>query len=372
MFAGGSGRPAGGTRHAFDGRGDIVRPLRQHRPLAQQIVGSGGTRVERASRERRRRSAPCSLARRAVISEPERRLAFDHDHAQRESRNDPVARREMTRRRHRAEGSIGDDRALIGQAAVELPVLARVGHVDASGEHRDGSGRERSFMGRGVDPPRHAGDDDESRRAEIGGEVARELAPRGRAVAHPHHADRRSRQPGAVPQHGERRRRIGDRGKRLRIVRVSEEDHPSAEGFPAPRARPRPLARGRGLSGRPPAAARRHPGQSGERFPPRSRNAPSVAGRCGDRRPRFARASAAPAVRPVPSFPAAADTGLLAGQQPADVSRVAQPDQHPPPGWRTPSSADRANCQSQDPGQARTPRARTARSSGRSRRPPAR
>ena len=139
---------------------------------------------------------PCSLARAGGDQRARAQIGFHHHHTQREPGDDPVARREVARGRRGAEALIGDRRAFGGQAAVQRLVLARIGHVDPAGKHGDGARGERSFMRRAVDPARHAGHDDNPRRAEIAGETARQFSPDRRAVPRPHNADRRPRKAG--------------------------------------------------------------------------------------------------------------------------------------------------------------------------------
>ena len=171
----------------------------------------------------------------------------------------------MARGRRGAEALIGDHRAFGGQAAVKRLVLARIGHVDPAGKHGDGTRRERSFMGRAVDAARHAGHDDNPRRAEVAGETAGEFSPDRRAVPHPHHADRRRRKAGGIAEHGERGRRVGDRREGLRIVRIADQDHSPAKRFERGELGVGFLLRA-GPERTPPPAARRHRGQGVERL----------------------------------------------------------------------------------------------------------
>jgi hypothetical protein len=85
-------------------------------------------------------------------------------------------------------------------------------------------------MGGGVDAARQAGDHHQARR-QFRAERFREPHAVGRSIARPHHAHRAGREGFRVPQHRDRRRRIGQLREKGGIVRTVEEQESAAEAL---------------------------------------------------------------------------------------------------------------------------------------------
>ena len=94
-------------------------------------------------------SRPASWARRAVIRLPERSAASTTTTPSDEAGDDAVAAREVARLGRGAERRLGDHGACLGDAALQIGVLRRVGIVEAAGHRRDGApGLQRAGMRR--------------------------------------------------------------------------------------------------------------------------------------------------------------------------------------------------------------------------------
>ena len=174
-------------------------------------------------------SRPCSPAKRAVISEPERSAAS--------TTTTPSEMPEIRRLRRGKSLPRGEkpgarslmQQALLADGALQLFILGRVDDVDAAGEHGDGAVLERGKMRRRVDAAREARGDDEAFQAELGGELAGEFLPDGRAVARADNGDDGDfgeLEPALGVEQG--RRRI-DLGKRRRIAGLADGDEDGPE-----------------------------------------------------------------------------------------------------------------------------------------------
>ena len=153
-------------------------------PSARGSIGEPGTANT---------SRPCSSAKRAVISEPERCAAS--------TMTTPSDRPEMIRLRRgksRARGSqpsgISEIAAPSARIASSRPMCSRrIDAVVAAGQHRDGAGREARAMRGGVDAAREARGDDEAGFAEVARQPLGEFQPRRGGVARADHRDHRAR-----------------------------------------------------------------------------------------------------------------------------------------------------------------------------------
>ena len=170
-----SGSRASPSREGWSGRlsSTSCGRLGQVGALADQVVGAARARVERRAGHGEQLAA-------GLLRQPggdqaagaQRRL--HHHDAEGEAGDDAVAAREVARLGRGAEGRLGDHGARFGDAALQIGVLGRVGHVEAAGDRRDGAaGLQRASMGRGVDAAREAGDHHQRAR-QFGGQVLRQ------------------------------------------------------------------------------------------------------------------------------------------------------------------------------------------------------
>jgi hypothetical protein len=171
-------------------------------PLALGSSGEPGT----ASTSR-----PCSAARRAVISEPERNSASTTTTALRQAGDDPVAAREVAGHGGAAGFVLGDHAAGLDDLVVEAGVLRRIDVVHPAAQHRHGAGGQGA-----LDAPPHRcrapGRRPPSRPAlaELGGEAAGEplTGGRGHARADDRHGGPVRVGPPAARTIDQRRRRV--------------------------------------------------------------------------------------------------------------------------------------------------------------------
>ena len=162
---------------------------------------------------------------------------LDDDGRAAEAGDDPVAGREPPRRGLDARRVLGDDQPGRDDPAREVGVRGRVVAVDAAAEHGDGraAGFECAAVRFGVDPARHAGDDDETRARELAAERARDRRAVAGAGAG---ADDRDRRTGeqcelALAAEEEPRRRIVDRAQQRReLRRRARQEAEAARGEP--------------------------------------------------------------------------------------------------------------------------------------------
>ena len=158
---------------------------------------------------------------------PQRRL--HHHDAEGEAGDDAVPAREVAGLGCGAERGLGDHGARFGDAALQIGVLGRVGHVEAAGDRRDGAaGLHGAAVGRGVDAAREAGDHHQRAR-QFGGQVLRHALAVGRGVAAADQGDRAVRQQRRVAQDGDGGGCIVQQGQQRRIVRLAREDHARAK-----------------------------------------------------------------------------------------------------------------------------------------------
>ncbi len=193
----------GVLRHCKTSSADSVKiaPWRSRLLVPRDRGSSGEPGIANTSR-------PCSPAIRAVISEPERRVAS----ITRTPRAMPemilVAAREMTRLRHRAGFGLGDQHTTFLDGFVEPGVLFGIDHVDSAAQDGRGAGFQRARVGRGVDSARHARHHHHAAATEFRRQVARQTASGGRGVARADHRHRPSwsedgcdRAPGSAVAH---------------------------------------------------------------------------------------------------------------------------------------------------------------------------
>ena len=167
------GRSSARTRSTSSAPSQSAAPwrIRSLVPLARGSSGEPGT----ASTSR-----PCSAARRAVISEPERSSASTTTTA---SDRPEMIRLRRGKSRACAPGArraLGDHAAALDDARVEVGVLGRIDVVDPAAQHRHRAGGKRALVRRGVDAARQAGDDHIAGLAELAGQAAGEPLAGGR------------------------------------------------------------------------------------------------------------------------------------------------------------------------------------------------
>ena len=151
---------------------------------------------------------------------------FDHQTAERQARNDPVAPREVLLERRRAEGELADDDAIIGDALRQFAVPRRVNPVAAGtddGNRRAAAGKTAAMRG-GIDAERQATDDGEARlrqrsRKRFGVGVALR-----RRVAAADDGDARPVEQLRAPLDVKKRRRIGGVEQAPRVFGVGQRE----------------------------------------------------------------------------------------------------------------------------------------------------
>jgi hypothetical protein len=156
---------------------------------------------------------------------------LDHDHAERDPGDQPVAAGKVLCARREAGRPLADEQSPFADGALQLLVLGRINYVDTAGEHGDGAVLERGNMRRGVDAAGEPGGDDEALKREIGRNLAGEFLSDGGAVARTDDGDDRNvgeLQPAFDVEEG--RRRI-DLGERRRIARLADGDQACPQAF---------------------------------------------------------------------------------------------------------------------------------------------
>ncbi|GEP08546.1 hypothetical protein MGN01_03910 [Methylobacterium gnaphalii] len=140
----------------------MLRLRDQGRALTDQVVGALGARIER--RAQRRENRPPLLqgvARRNQRARAPRGL--DHQRAEAEPRDNPVAPQEIAPARLPAHRHLGDKRSSRRQDALDKrDVVRRVDPIVAAGQHGHGPGGERGFVRTGIDAAGQSRDDDET------------------------------------------------------------------------------------------------------------------------------------------------------------------------------------------------------------------
>ena len=107
-------------------------------------------------------SRPCSPARRAVISEPERSAASTTTTPSEMPEISRLRRGKSLSARREAGRPLADEQSPLADGALQLLVLGRINDVDAAGEHGDGAVFERGEMRRRVDAAGKPRGDDEA------------------------------------------------------------------------------------------------------------------------------------------------------------------------------------------------------------------
>ena len=139
-------------------------------------------------------SRPCSLAIRAVISEPERCAAS--------TTTTPSAAPEISRLRRGKSRARGSWPSGISEIAApwfehggqQILMLGRIDPVVAAGQHRDRAAREAGAMRRLIDAARQPGDDDKAGFAKIARQLACKFQPGAGSVAGADDRDHRPHQ----------------------------------------------------------------------------------------------------------------------------------------------------------------------------------
>src|SRR5262249_51933187 len=197
-------------------------------------------------------SRPCSSAKRAVISEPERLAASTTTMPAHNPEMSRLRRGKKRARGARAHGvsenktppaRVGAARATRARGERRAWAAARAGTRRRGGGRGDGAAGEARAMAGGVDAARQAGDDGKPRSAKIARQPLGETQARGRGIAHADDGDRRQTQRGGFAAHGKQRRGVVDHLQPARVFRPSQ-----GGGSDAARPRRRGLA-ARGLAG---------------------------------------------------------------------------------------------------------------------------
>jgi hypothetical protein len=142
------------------------------------------------------------------------------------------------RQRRGAGRELGHERALLGDASGQTPVLRRIHHVDAGAEHRDGaaSGLQGAAVRGAVDPagqPAHHGD---AARGEIARQSLRQVEPERCGAARAHDGDPERvlvRQASAHPQTVRRGGYLAKMGGIFSVPAVDLPDRRRARRWPA-------------------------------------------------------------------------------------------------------------------------------------------
>ena len=135
---------------------------------------------------------------------------FDDDSGAGKARDDPVPAREVARLRGDGHRDFRQAEALLADFLAENRVFRRVDHIDAARHDRDGAGFQRGEMGRRVDPPCEAGDDDVSGFAQLMRQLLRHPGSKRGGVARADDRDHRLLQERGIADAPENRGRIGD------------------------------------------------------------------------------------------------------------------------------------------------------------------
>ena len=132
---------------------------RHDRAVLQQRVAAGSPRVERRAGHGEDETAEIGgPTRRDERAGPPRRL--DHDEAEGDAGDQPVAAGKVARPRLPAERHLADRQPLAARdAIVERRVLRRVGPVEAAGHGRDRAGGKRRLVRGGIDAAGETGND---------------------------------------------------------------------------------------------------------------------------------------------------------------------------------------------------------------------
>ncbi len=172
----------GGKRRG-ERRGGILGVADQHRPLAQERVGAGRAGVERVAGNGHDHAG--LVERGAGGDEAARPFGgLDHDHAEREASDDPVADREMAGLRSQTGRVFGEQRTARGDLGREGGVLGGVDDVDPAGHRGHRAGGQCRGMGGGIDAAGQPRDHDEARHSQTLGQPTRHPQAQRGGVAH--------------------------------------------------------------------------------------------------------------------------------------------------------------------------------------------
>ncbi len=153
---------------------------------------------------------------------------FDHQGAQCEAGNDPVAPWKMIRARRRARREFADQRAVRRDPLGQRVMLARVDPIRAGADHRHrrGARLQRCHVGGAVDAVGHAAGDDKTGLRERPGKRAgmRQPGPAGAARTHDGHL--RVQQQAGVAQNEQGRWRLRDVFQLRRKIRLGATQQP--------------------------------------------------------------------------------------------------------------------------------------------------
>src|SRR5690606_33903967 len=137
--------------------------------LLQKIIGAGRPRVERTAGNGKYFSA--LLAGESRRDQGAGTLGrLNHHDAERDSRDKPVAAREVLAARRKAGRPLADEQSLLANGALKLFILGRVDDVDAARQHSNGAAFERSCVRRRVNAPGETRSDHETFEPKICGE----------------------------------------------------------------------------------------------------------------------------------------------------------------------------------------------------------
>jgi hypothetical protein len=107
-------------------------------------------------------------------------------------------------------------------------VLGWIDAVTATGQHRDGAGRQTRAMGGGIDAARQPRYGAKAGRAQVARQPLGEFDAGRRGVARADDGDQRVRQYGELAAHRQQRRRVVDHLQTRRIIRLAERDELNA------------------------------------------------------------------------------------------------------------------------------------------------
>ena len=195
----------------------------QRRALLEQTVGSFRARIERRAGHRKHFAALFAGKPRGDQRAGAARRFHDH-HADRQSRDQPVAARKVARARFPGERHFRNASAFGEDRFQQIAVLGRIDAVMAAGQHRDGAGRKTGAVGGGIDAARQSRHGAETGVAQVARQPLGEFDAGRRGVARADNGDQRVRQYGELAAHRQQRRRVVDHLQPRRIIRLAERD----------------------------------------------------------------------------------------------------------------------------------------------------
>jgi hypothetical protein len=198
--------------------------------LADQVVGTARAGVKRRARHREQLASgllrqPCG----DQAAGTER--CFHHHHAERQAGDDAIAAGEMPCLGGSAQRCLADHGARFGDAALQVGMLGRVGHVETT-RHRGHRmpGLQRAVVRRRIDATGEAGDHHQCMR-KLGGEVLRHVLAVGRGVASADQGHSPSRKQRGIAQNRQDSRCIVQQGEQRRVVGLAREDQSRAKSL---------------------------------------------------------------------------------------------------------------------------------------------